>query len=589
MRLALGFGLALVLASCVPTGPAERPEPLPPASEGRAPEIVREPGRAPAVPAPAVPRPLVRLDSAAPGPGLNDSLVLIRQARDSALEARDLEALAAAHPPEFAAPDESDAAWRALFDIDVANWMDHHRVKYYLDFFTGPVRERMGIWLTRMPRFEPVIRAALMERGLPGDLAYLPLIESGYSATAVSRSKAVGMWQFMKGTAKHYGLRVDNWVDERRDVPKSTDAAIRFLGDLTVKFGSPYLAAAAYNGGPGRIARGLARIEGYDGAAEDAEDGEPQAGDAAFFLLADSRHIMRETKDYVPKLIAAAMIAKQPGRYGFPATGSDSAGPASQPLFQDSVFTADATGLDVIAGLTGIPASDLWAENPKYIRAVTPPKQRSLVLVPDGRGAEVQEALDALPASERLTSFPHQVKKGETATRIANRYSVTATELKRLNPGLAKRAPVPGSVIRIPGRARLAGWVGQNRRVVSEPDGGISRGATHRVRTGETLSGLSVRYRVSVARLRAWNKMGPNDMLRAGRLLRVRPPAPPPAPKATRASASSAGARIHIVKTGDTLFGLARRYGTTIQSLREANRMSSGQALPVGRRLTIPS
>jgi membrane-bound lytic murein transglycosylase D len=474
----------------------------------------------------------------------NDSLALAKQARDSALDASVLEALAEASPSENLSTEDADAAsWRALFDIDVANWMDHHRVRYYLDFFSGPVRERMGIWLERMPRYEPTIRAKLIAKGLPGDLAYLPLIESGYSATAVSRSKAVGMWQFMRGTAQLYGLRVDGWVDERRDVPKATEAAIRFLADLTAKFGSPYLAAAAYNGGPGRIQRGLARIEGYETSASDELDGEdptgPQAGDAAFFQLADTRHIMRETKDYVPKLIAAAMIAKQPERYGFPAI-------ENVPVDGlDSVVVKDATGLDVIAKAAGVTLTDLWAANPMYLRAVTPPKRTAVVRVPAGRGAEAQEVLDGLPASARLTALVHHVKRGETSAMIAKRYGLTVAELRAVNVDLKSRAPRPGEALEIPGRVRLAGWVTESRRVVSDLDG-PGTGPTHRVSRGETLSHISRRYGVSVTSLRAWNHLGAGSVIRVGQLLRVKPPVPAARPpiagtKSRRTTSPSSG------------------------------------------------
>ncbi len=449
----------------------------------------------------------------------DDSLAVTLEARDSALDASVLAALDAVEVPDSAASD-GESAWRDMFDIDVANWMGQQRVKYYLDFFTGPARERMSIWLERMPRYEPGIRARLIAKGLPGDLAYLPLIESGYSASAVSRSKAVGMWQFMRGTARLYGLQVDSWVDERRDVPKATDAAIRFLADLTARFGSPYLAAAAYNGGPGRIQRGLARIEGYDVAAADDlddDDGGPQAGDAAFFQLADTRHIMRETKDYVPKLIAAAMIAKRPEMYGFDPIASDSV------AAPDSVVVQDATGLDVIADAAGISMADLWTANPMYLRAVTPPKRPSVVRVPSGHGSEAQAKLDILPAAARLTAILHHVKRGETSGAIAKRYGLGIADLRALNPALKSRAPRSGEVLTIPGKVRLAGWVTENRRVVSENDAGS--GPTHRVQRGETLSGLSRRYRVSVSQLRAWNRLGPRSLIRVGQVLRVRPAA----------------------------------------------------------------
>jgi membrane-bound lytic murein transglycosylase D len=338
----------------------------------------------------------------------------------------------------------------------------------------------------------------------------------------------------MRGTAKLYGLTVDSWVDERRDVAKATEAAIRFLADLTTRFGSPYLAAAAYNGGPGRIGRGLARIEGYEVAAADEveeEDG-PQAGDAAFFQLADTRHIMRETKDYVPKLIAAAMIAKRPDRYGF-----DKVREWKLPK-PDSVVVRDATGLDVIAKAVGVSLADLWAANPSYLRAVTPPRRTAVVRVPTGTGFAAQAMLDELPASARLTSFAHHVKRGETGTSIAKRYGISVPDLRAANPALKTRAVRLGEALTIPGKVRLAGWVAENRRVVGESE--RSSGSTHRVRRGETLSHLSARYNVSVAKLRAWNRLGAKSLIRVGQVLRVKPPTRTPArPVAARGKATT--------------------------------------------------
>jgi membrane-bound lytic murein transglycosylase D len=514
-----------------------------------------------------------------------DSIALAKQARDSALDAAMLDRLATAKPPEGSepatAPVVDPAALRSMFDIDVVNWLDHGRVKYYLDLFTGPVRERMAIWLQRMPQYEPTIRAQLIAQGLPGDLAYLPLIESGYSATAVSRSRAVGMWQFMRGTGKLYGLKIDNWVDERRDIVKATTAAIHYLADLTTRFGSPYLAAAAYNGGPGRIQRGLARIDvadydaSDDSTSDDADpDGAVQARDSAFFQLADTRYLKRETKDYVPKLIAAALIAKQPERYGFPAV------PLAASLSSDSVLVRDATGLDIVARLAGLSLADLWAANPEYIRAVTPPLRLSVVRVPTGSGSSTQLALDALPAAERLTGFAHHVRRGETLARIARRYGLTLAAVRSFNSEYRARGPHTGDVVRIPGQARLAGWVAEDRRIVAD----VGSGSTHRVRRGETLGLLAARYHVSLAKLRAWNRLGPNAVLRIGQRIRVNGSAS----RSYRAPAAS-GSRVHVVKAGDTLSSLARRYRVSLEALRTANNISVGRPLLAGRRLTIPS
>jgi membrane-bound lytic murein transglycosylase D len=148
-----------------------------------------------------------------------------------------------------------------------------------------------------------MIRAKLCKAGLPEDLTYLALIESGYDPNAYSSAAAVGIWQLMTGTAQGTGLRVDWWIDERRDPVRSTDGAIRFLGWLNQQFGSLYLAAAAYNGGPGRVARGL---KSY------SDELEGQTGDDAFFALAETDYLRAETRDYVPKLIAAALVGASP-------------------------------------------------------------------------------------------------------------------------------------------------------------------------------------------------------------------------------------------------------------------------------------
>src|SRR4051812_8891176 len=391
-----------------------------------------------------------------------------------AADAAVLEDLAVGSPDDVLVPafDASGVRW----DIDVRTYAEHPRVQYYLRYFQGPARDRMAVFLERASRFEPMIRRRFETEGLPGDLGYLALIESGYSSEAVSRSHAVGMWQFMRGTGKGYGLRVDSWIDERRDPVKATDAAARHLRDLRERFGSLYLAAAAYNAGAGKVSRSLGKLEwdapadtaadAVDSAladsvdadlavadtaeadstaadvadeasdsldevvvpatlaeAEDAEaeeaDAAPGAGgitsDAAFFRLASNDLLAAETRDYVPKLIAAALIAKAPGHYGF-------AVPEPAPFAYDSLMVDDATGLDVVARLAGTSVADLRDLNPQYLRLVTPPRSVMVIRLPAGTGPAVAEGYAKLSSKARVHYMTHVVGRREKLSSIAAHY-----------------------------------------------------------------------------------------------------------------------------------------------------------------------
>jgi membrane-bound lytic murein transglycosylase D len=510
-------------------------------------------------------------------------------AADSAADVAMLEQLAAAHPDtgdsgsgrlDDAAASHGGAnevATAVTWDIDVETYNSHARVQYYLDFFQTTARERMGVWLTRMPRYEPMIRAKLKEHGVPEDMVYLALIESGYSNTAVSRSRATGMWQFMKGTGKLYGLRVDSWVDERRDPFRATDAAARHLADLRDRFGSMYLAAAAYNAGAGKVGRGLKRL-----ADDEEEEDNP---DADFFRLYDTRFLRRETKDYVPKLIAAALIAKQPEKYGFPRVeGIES-------FTYDSILVPDATGLDVLARLADTTTTALRELNPQYVRGVTPPRTPSMVRLPPGSGDAVSAAYATLPAKERITSVEHVVTRGQTLGGIARIYGVSSKAIAAANPGLKTKSLRTGSRIIVPtSGARLP---------TSEPTttvAGATRSAdgTYRVRSGESLWSVGQKYGVSVQQLREWNGLSATEGLKVGQRIRVSAPAASPSAGAaagasalTPAATATAG-RTHVVHRGETLSGIAQQYRVSLTALRNANGLGTSSVLKAGTKLTIP-
>jgi membrane-bound lytic murein transglycosylase D len=504
-----------------------------------------------------------------------------RQAADSAADEAVLEELADARPDSAAeergAEEESEAepgganGEVVTWDIDVATYNRHDRVQYYLDFFQDRGRERMGIWLTRMPRYEAMVRERLQRQNLPGDLVYLALIESGFSNTATSRAKAVGMWQFMKRTARMYGLRVDSWVDERRDPYKATDAAAHHLADLTRRFGSLYLAAAAYNAGSGKVSRGLVRLPD--------EESDSVNSDATFFRLYDTKLLRRETKDYVPKLIAAALIAKQPRRYGF------RVGPP-EPAAYDSIVVPDMTGLDVIARLADTTVAAIRELNPQYLRLATPPGTRSLVRLPLGRGEATTAAYAVLPPRQRVTFIEHFVARGETLSGIALKYRVSQTMLMAANPKLNSRRIRIGQRVVVP-----TGGIPSTRvaRRMAEPvvAAGTSTAAFHRVRKGETISEIADEYGVTQRELRTWNSLDRRGRIRAGQRLRVVSPDALRAQAPASTVAADAG-RTHVVKRGDTLKGLARRYGVSIQALREANGLEERATLKVGLALKIP-
>lgn len=391
------------------------------------------------------------------------------------------------------------------YDIPVVY---NEEVAEYLAFFQGPGRRWFARWLERERRYGPLFREILRAHEMPEDLIYLAMIESGFSTQATSRAKAVGPWQFIEATGKRYGLRVDFWVDERRDPVKSTHAAARFLRDLYRQWGDWYLAWAGYNAGPGRVARGVKEHETTD-----------------FWELARTPGVFRkETQHYVPKLIAAALIAKHPEHFGFSELAS------LERFDWEEVEVPDATDLELIARLTGVNASLIRELNPELRQWATPPvlgKDPPYRLrLPRGKGEIFLAEYVKIPPSKRFTFRSYQVQKGDTLGHIARMFRTSTAELMRSNRIQDPRRLRIGQMLMIPippGTPLPAGVQPPAAAVVARGDSPKGASKNHHVLAeGETLSEVAVRHGVSVDELLRLNRIEDPRRVRAGTRLRLR-------------------------------------------------------------------
>lgn len=362
-------------------------------------------GGAPVAPSP-VPEPVV----SAPVPDLWEShppLALLSEGTAGAEPDEILRAPMVRHPEVQAAVQE----W-------VAHWTE-----------TG--RRWLPGYLERMGWFSPLVDSALAVRELPPSLRYLPIVESGYSPRAVSRVSAVGLWQLMAPTARGFGMEVTPLLDERRNPLKSTDAALDFLQDLRNRFDSWFLALAAYNAGPGRVRRILRRHAPLT-----------PGSDSLYWALRP--HLPRETRDFVPKFLAAVEVARNPRLYGVEV-------PVSEWTFDfDRVVVPDATTLDVVARAAESDEELIARLNPEVVRGITPPGEETLLRVPRGRGWLFRRNYPKIPPSERVTFVEHRVRSGETLTHIARRYRVSVSDLTAANPGVRPRYLQIGQRLTVP-------------------------------------------------------------------------------------------------------------------------------------------
>ena len=399
------------------------------------------------------------------------------------------------HP--HATDEESPPADREpMVDVPI---VFNETVENYIEYFKEEIPDRFTVWLERSGLFLPMMRETFRKHGLPEDLAYISLIESGFNPRAHSRAHAVGPWQFMKGTGRQYQLKVNRWIDERRDPVKSTDAAARHLKDLFEKFGTWPLAMAAYNAGPRKIERGLRRgkIDNY-------------------WELRKTRYIRRETRGYVPKYMAALLISKNPQRYGFYPE-------YLEPIAYDTIEVPALASLPVMAKAAGISFKHLKSLNPELRTEVTPPSPaRYRLRLPIGATDSFKTAYAKIPESKKIFKTRYVVKRNNTLSGIAKRYGTTATQLARMNNRSTRKILRVGEVLYIP-KVIPRSSVRNPRRsqtvAMADATSSGSHKVIYRVQTGDTLWDIARSFNMSLTRLKQHNGLGRRSLIRPGDIL----------------------------------------------------------------------
>ncbi|MEX2294780.1 MAG: transglycosylase SLT domain-containing protein, partial [Gemmatimonadota bacterium] len=374
------------------------------------------------------------------------------------------------------------------------------RVAFWIELWGNDQPDLFTRYLDRMGRYVELVDEELERRGLPASLRYLPIVESGYLPSAVSRVGASGLWQIMTPTARGLGLSVSGIVDDRRDPVASTLAALDYMEELHAQFGCWLLTLAAYNAGPGRIRRLL----------EQHAEGLSLEGETRF--LAIRPHLPAETRDFVPKFLAAAALAGDPEAFGFPAS-------RSTPWLFDEVLVPDATSLDVVAFAAGVHEEEVLALNAHYVRGFTPAGETRTVRVPFGRAFEFERNFALIPPEERLTFVEHVVASGETFSHIAARYGVALSELTGMNASVNERRLRIGMTIVVPVGSR-GGRVASPVATQIATNQGAS-GSVHTVSSGESFWTIARRYGISTPALAAANGRALGELIHIGDELRI--------------------------------------------------------------------
>lgn len=447
------------------------------------------------------------------------------------------------------------------FPIDL-----NDKVLTWVNLFSTSKRGFMENALGRASMYMPMIRQVFAEEGVPADLAYLAVIESGFRNEANSKAKAVGMWQFIRSTGRIYGLNGNAWVEERRDPVKATRAAARYLKRLYEITGDWYLATSSYNAGPLTLERAIQNI-----------------GTRNFWDLSRSRWLRTETKNYVPELCATILIGHSPERYGLRIV-------PLAPYAYETVTVASMTSLSVLARCANTDAATLKALNPELLRGSTPPGSYQL-RVPPGRAMDCLRQLARLPAGKRLDFKTYTVRKGDTLAKVAKRFKLTPEDLLAANDMTPKQFR-PGQRVLVPPPPSMA----LEERDLATGSGRPKALGDRPLRSLPTLPGDAgsepkPKPSSTDATAPTTPQADPNESPRE-----VSGPIPETRPEPTRPSATptrpkvvatpSKAPRTHLVVKGDTLASLSRKYGVEPDSIRTWNRMK-GDRILLGQRLRL--
>ena len=436
----------------------------------------------------------------------------------------------------------------AEFDIPV---VVNSQVEKWMRYFLGRGKGHFERYLSRRGRYQEMIHDQLRAAEMPLDLLFLSMMESGFSNTARSYASAVGLWQFMTPTGRAYGLRIDYWSDERTDPEKSTAAAIKYLRDLHELQGDWYLAWASYNAGPGRISSACRKH-----------------GTRNFWVVAEQETLAVETRNYVPKILAAAILGKHPERYGFEFESQDS-------LVYDSVTVQGAYSVDVLAKLSGSDTEVLVELNPALLRGATPPKGETVVRIPLGTKDAFLVAIDELPEQAAVTFQRHQVIQGESLGSISVKYGVDLDTLVRLNKIRDANHIYPGMELVIPTDPSAPLPAEVSAQVKASPKKTATK-TTHTVRPGETLAAIATAYGISIDQLVQGNALGNADHIEVGQKLSIVGGSPQSTKKLT-----------YTVKRGDTVSEIAEEFGVTSAQTMEWNGLKSATAIVPGQKLKL--